>query len=167
MHLRLIAVGTRMPAWVSAGYEDYARRLPRELKIELVEIPLAARGNNADIPRLKSTEGERILKAVDDARLIALDENGSALSTLQWADALTGWMRDGRDVALAVGGPCRAGRRWARRSRRRRAGRRRGALVVIEADAATCISARGRGRAVVSGLERHGKSPLPSRLTVW
>lgn len=105
MHLRLIAVGTRMPAWVSAGYEDYARRLPRELKIELVEIPLAARGNNADIPRLKSIEGERILKAVGDARLIALDENGSALSTLQWADALTGWMRDGRDVTLAIGGP--------------------------------------------------------------
>lgn len=105
MHLRLIAVGTRMRAWVSAGYEDYTRRLPRELKLELVEIPLAARGNNADIPRLKTTEAERILKAAGEARLIALDEHGSALSTLQWADALTGWMRDGRNVALAIGGP--------------------------------------------------------------
>jgi len=105
MHLRLIAVGTRMPAWVSAGYEDYTRRLPRELKLELIEIPLAARGNNADISRLKTTEGERILKVVGDARLIALDEAGKMLSTLQWAESLTIWMRDGRGVALAVGGP--------------------------------------------------------------
>jgi len=105
VHLRLITVGTRMPAWVTAGYEDYARRLPRELKIDLVEIPLAARGGNADIPRLKATEGERILRAVGGARLFALDETGTGLSTLQWAESLTDWMRDGRDVALAVGGP--------------------------------------------------------------
>lgn len=105
MHLRLIAVGTRMPAWISAGYEEYARRLPRELKPELVEIPLAARGSNADIQRLKTAEGQRIIKAAGGARLIALDEHGSGLSTLQWADALGGWMRDGRVVALAVGGP--------------------------------------------------------------
>lgn len=105
MHLRLITVGTRMPAWVTAGYEDYARRLPRELKIDLIEIPLAARGGNADIPRLKATEGERILRAVGGARLFALDETGTGLSTLQWAESLTDWMRDGRDVALAVGGP--------------------------------------------------------------
>lgn len=105
MHIRLIAVGTRMPAWVGAGYEEYARRLPRELKIELIEIPLAARAGNADIQRLKAAEGQRILKAVGEARLIALDEHGSGLTTLQWADALTAWMHDGRDVALAIGGP--------------------------------------------------------------
>lgn len=105
MHLRLIAVGTRIPAWINAGYEDYVRRLPRELKIDLIEIPLATRGNNADIAKFKTAEGERILKSADGTRLIALDEHGSALSTLQWADALTGWMRDGRDVTLAIGGP--------------------------------------------------------------
>lgn len=105
MRLRLIAVGTRMPAWVTAGYEDYARRLPRELKIDLVEIPLVTRGGNADVARLKAAEGERILRAVGDARLFALDETGKGLSTLQWAESLTDWMRDGRDVALAIGGP--------------------------------------------------------------
>ena len=121
MRLRLIAVGTRMPAWVSAGYDDYARRLPRELKIDLVEIPLAARSGNPDIPRLKAAEGERILRAVGEARLIALDEHGKSLPTLQWADALNDWMREGRDVALAVGGPdghhesvlARAEARWS------------------------------------------------------
>lgn len=94
-----------MPAWVAAGYEDYARRLPRELKLELVEIPLAGRSGNADPSRRKRIEGARILKVAGGARLIAFDEHGSVLSTRHWAVALDGWSRDGRDVVLAVGGP--------------------------------------------------------------
>lgn len=94
-----------MPAWISAGYEDYARRLPRELKLELVEIPLATRSGHADIERLKAAEGERIVKTARNTRLIALDERGKSLSTVQWARALNDWMRDGRDVAIAIGGP--------------------------------------------------------------
>lgn len=105
MHLRLIAVGTRMPAWVTAGVGDYLRRLPRELKAGFVEIPVAARTPQASVAKLKAAEGAKVLKAVSDARLFALDEHGREFTTLQWADALRGWMRDGRDVALAIGGP--------------------------------------------------------------
>jgi 23S rRNA (pseudouridine1915-N3)-methyltransferase len=103
--LRLVAVGTRMPDWVEAGYADYVRRLPRELALELVEIPVAARGKNADIARLREAEGEKMLKAAGASRIIALDERGDGLDTAGWARALKQWMQEGRDVSLIVGGP--------------------------------------------------------------
>jgi 23S rRNA (pseudouridine1915-N3)-methyltransferase len=106
MRVSLIAVGTRMPAWVEDGFAEYARRLPPEFKFHLVEIPLAARGKNADIARLRDQEGERMLKAVGAAaRAVALDERGTAIDTAGWARELGGWMQGGRDVCLLVGGP--------------------------------------------------------------
>lgn len=105
MRIRLIAVGTRMPAWVESGYADYAGRLPREIRLELVELPVEHRGKNADIARLRSAEGEKLLKAAGDSRIIAFDERGAQPDTLGWSEALKGWMRDGRDVSLLIGGP--------------------------------------------------------------
>jgi 23S rRNA (pseudouridine1915-N3)-methyltransferase len=106
MRLRLIAVGGRMPDWVQTAFDDYVRRLPRELRMELVEIPLAVRGKNADIARARQLEGERVLKALpDNMRTIALDERGAGWSSLDLADQLKRWQQDGRDVALLVGGP--------------------------------------------------------------
>jgi 23S rRNA (pseudouridine1915-N3)-methyltransferase len=105
MRVRLIAIGTRMPDWIETGYSDYAGRLPRTLQLELVELPVEHRGKNADIARLREAEGERILKAAGDARLIALDEHGTQPDTLGWSKALKDWMQDGRDVVLAIGGP--------------------------------------------------------------
>lgn len=105
MRVRLIAVGTRMPAWVEAGFAEYAQRLPRELKPELVEIPLEARGKNADIARLREAEGEKMLRAASASRIVAFDERGELLDTLGWARALPQWLQDGRDIALLVGGP--------------------------------------------------------------
>ena len=94
-----------MPDWVEAGYADYVRRLPRELALELVEIPVAARGKNADLARLREAEGEKMLKAAGASRIIALDERGESLDTAGWAKSLKQWMQDGRDVSLLVGGP--------------------------------------------------------------
>jgi 23S rRNA (pseudouridine1915-N3)-methyltransferase len=106
MRLRLIAVGTRMPAWVEAGFAEYAQRMPRELKLELVEVPVQARGKNADIARLRDAEGEKMLRAAGaGARIVAFDERGETLDTLGWSKALPQWQQDGRDVALLVGGP--------------------------------------------------------------
>jgi 23S rRNA (pseudouridine1915-N3)-methyltransferase len=105
MRLRLIAVGTRLPAWVESAYHDYARRLPKELKLELVEIPAAPRTPRADLARLRAIEGDKLLRAAQGARLIAFDERGQIRSTAQWTHSLAGWLRDGRDVALAIGGP--------------------------------------------------------------
>ena len=106
MRLHFIAVGTRMPDWVEQGYAEYARRLPAECSLHLVEIPLAKRGKNPDIERLVRQEGERMLAAIPKgARVVALEVKGRAWSTPQLAERLEQWLGEGRDVALLVGGP--------------------------------------------------------------
>ncbi len=122
MKLRLIAAGTRMPGWIEEGFEDYRKRLPPQLRLELTEIGVAHRGKNPDLARLKKSEAESMQRALQpDDRVIALDERGEKLATLDWAKALTSWMQDGRDVAFLIGGPDglapemlqRAERRWS------------------------------------------------------
>jgi len=106
MNIRLIAVGTRMPAWVSDGFTEYAKRMPRECSLELVEIPAEPRPKNAAIPRIKTAECGRLLAAVPKgALIIALDEHGQSWTTRKLADRLETWLAGGRDVALLAGGP--------------------------------------------------------------
>jgi 23S rRNA (pseudouridine1915-N3)-methyltransferase len=106
MRVKLIAVGTRMPAWVAHGIVEYVPRLPRPWRFEIAEIPVAARGANADVGKLKQAEGQKMLRAVPDgAHVIALDERGALRNTAQWATSVQSWQRDGRDVALLIGGP--------------------------------------------------------------
>jgi 23S rRNA (pseudouridine1915-N3)-methyltransferase len=122
MKILLIAVGTRMPAWVETAFADYAGRMPRECRLQLVEIPAAERGKNADIARAKQSEGEKMLKAIPrDSYVIALDERGDTLGSPEWARDMQVWLQSGRDTCLLVGGPDghapevlqRADRRWS------------------------------------------------------
>lgn len=122
MRIHLIAVGNRMPAWVSEAYQEYAKRLPRECALKLVEIAPGKRGANADVKRIVRDEGERMLAALPrDCQVIALEVGGKPWSTPQLATQLEGWMHSGRDTALLVGGPegmdaaCRerADQRWS------------------------------------------------------
>jgi len=95
-----------MPRWVVEGYTEYARRMPGECTLKLVEISPGHRGKGADIQRTLRDEGGRMLKALPKGcRVLALDVKGSAWSTEQLAQKLAGWMTDGRDLALLVGGP--------------------------------------------------------------
>ena len=104
MKLRLIAVGTRMPDWVEAGVRDYAKRMPRDCTLEVVEVPLARRGD--DVARAREEEGKRLLAAVGPRdRVIALCVEGRRWGTPQLAERLDGWRLEARDVALLVGGP--------------------------------------------------------------
>ncbi len=106
MKLRLLAVGTRMPAWVTDGYREYVRRLPPELALELCELPLGQRSRSQPVARAVQDEGERLLKALGrDERVIALDVQGRSLSTQALAGELQRWQQDARPVALLVGGP--------------------------------------------------------------
>ncbi|HIO28262.1 MULTISPECIES: 23S rRNA (pseudouridine(1915)-N(3))-methyltransferase RlmH [Marinobacter] len=106
MRLRLVCVGQKMPEWVSQGYNEYARRMPPELSLDLVEIPLAHRGKNPDIPRLMQREGDAILSALGPRdRVIALEVGGRNWSTEKLAGQLENWQLDGRDVSFLVGGP--------------------------------------------------------------
>lgn len=106
MRIHLLAVGERPDDWVEQGYREFARRLPPECALRLVEVPAGRRGKNADIARLVEREGERLLAAVPAGALaIALDVRGVSWSTAQLAGRLAQWLQDGRDVALLVGGP--------------------------------------------------------------
>lgn len=106
MNIHLIAVGEKMPQWVQAGYQEYAKRMPRECALQLVEITPGKRGKNADTARAMREEGERMLAAIPKGACpIALDVRGKAWSTEQLAENLEQWLGDGRDIALLVGGP--------------------------------------------------------------
>jgi 23S rRNA (pseudouridine1915-N3)-methyltransferase len=106
MRILLIAVGTRMPDWVVRGYEEYARRMPAECSLQLVEIPSGKRSKGADLSRITQLEGEQTLAAIPrGAKVIALDVRGRAWSTEELAKPMESWRQDGRDVALLVGGP--------------------------------------------------------------
>lgn len=106
MRLRLLAVGTRMPAWVEEGFGDYAKRLSGDISLELIEISAGKRSKGADLVRLKEQEGEALLAALKpQERVIALDVLGRTLSTEDLADTLKAWQVDGRPAALLVGGP--------------------------------------------------------------
>lgn len=106
MNIHLIAVGDKMPTWVQHGYAEYAKRLPGECALKLVEVAPGRRGKNADVARAMRDEGERMLAAIPKGALVVtLEVNGRGWSTEQLADQLQGWLAQGRDVALLVGGP--------------------------------------------------------------
>jgi 23S rRNA (pseudouridine1915-N3)-methyltransferase len=106
MHIHIIAVGERMPEWVGEAYAEYARRLPREFRLELHEIPAGRRAKGADLSRLTRAEGERQLAAVPaGAQVVALDRSGRELDTEALAARLEKQLGAGRDLALLIGGP--------------------------------------------------------------
>ena len=106
MRIHLIAVGTRMPAWVVDAYREYAKRLPRECTLQLVEIPLSKRRKSPGAGQATDEEGQQMLAALPkDCTVIALDVRGNSWSTAELAVRLQDWLGSGRDVALLVGGP--------------------------------------------------------------
>ena len=105
MKIQLIAVGTKMPDWVTAGFNVYQRRFPKEIPLELIEIPAGKRGKNADIARILQKEGELTMAAAGKSRIVTLDIPGKPWTTEQLAQQLEVWKQDGRDVALLIGGP--------------------------------------------------------------
>lgn len=106
MRVRLLAVGTKMPDWVSRGVEEYRKRLPRDFALEVEEIAPGPRGKNADVARAVTQEGERIRARLRGGEhLVALEVAGKPWSTEQLAREADAWRLQGRDVALLVGGP--------------------------------------------------------------
>lgn len=98
MRIRLLAAGTRMPGWVEAGVQEYARRFPANLRFEIKEIPLGKRAG--------AGEGERMLAAIGPQDYaVALDVRGRSLSSEELASWLGKRMQSGRDMVLMIGGP--------------------------------------------------------------
>lgn len=106
MKIYLLAIGARMPSWVEQGYKEYAKRMPRECELQLVEVSSKKRGKQAVTDRILAEEGKDLLAAAPRGSLIvALDVLGKPLSTEQLSSRMEQWMEGGRDVALLVGGP--------------------------------------------------------------
>jgi 23S rRNA (pseudouridine1915-N3)-methyltransferase len=106
MQINLISIGNRMPNWVQLGYDDYAKRLPRDCALVLKEIPAGKRGKNSDVARIVKEEGERMLAAIPQGtHVVTLDIPGKPWTTPELAQALQRWQNSGQSVALLIGGP--------------------------------------------------------------
>ena len=106
MRIRVIAVGTRMSAWVEAAFNDYARRLRGADAIELVEVPVVRRNGQGDAKRAVKLEAERILALLEPRDYaVALDERGRSLSTVQLSAWLAERRTQGNRVSFIIGGP--------------------------------------------------------------
>jgi 23S rRNA (pseudouridine1915-N3)-methyltransferase len=105
MRLQIVAVGQRVPDWAQTAYDDYAKRFPPELKVELKAVKTEARASKT-LENLLAAERSRIEAAIPKGmRIVALDERGSNITTVALADKLRHWQREGDDVAIVIGGP--------------------------------------------------------------
>ena len=105
MKLVVIAVGSRMPSWVSEGYREYAKRMPPRTTLELVEIKPEARTSGKTAAQMLAAEAVRIRAALPKgARVIALDERGKDMSTCGLAVQLEQWTQEAGPLAFLIGG---------------------------------------------------------------
>ena len=119
--MRVLAIGTRMPQWVSNGADDYVKRLPREASIEWVELPASKRARDTAESRMleEATAIQRGLKPQE--LMVVLDVEGKVISTETIAETLATWQSDGLKIAFVIGGPdglhpslkAKAGARWS------------------------------------------------------
>ncbi|MCR4303201.1 MAG: 23S rRNA (pseudouridine(1915)-N(3))-methyltransferase RlmH [Gallionella sp.] len=105
MKLIIVSVGHKMPDWITAGFNEYAKRMPREARIDLLEIKPEPRTTGKTAAQIMKAEAQRILAVLPQNCLcIALDERGAQPTTMQFAKQMQDWMREGRDVAFIIGG---------------------------------------------------------------
>ncbi len=122
MKLKIIFVGQSFPSWIQEGLQEYQKRIPKNYHFELISIPLQHRPKSDDYKRLMEQEGERMLQYIpSDALCIALDIQGSLVSTDFLCKQLADWQMDARTVCFCIGGPeglaencsARANLRWS------------------------------------------------------
>lgn len=106
MKLVIVAVGQRVPSWAQQAWDDYAKRFPPEIRIELKAVKTEPRAGGKTVEQLYSAERARIEAVIPrGARVVVLDERGTALTTPALASQLKHWQQDATDVALIIGGP--------------------------------------------------------------
>jgi 23S rRNA (pseudouridine1915-N3)-methyltransferase len=105
MHLSLLAVGNKMPSWISSGYEEYAKRLPPDWRLTLKEIKPEARTSGKTPAQMMTAEAERLRNALPkQALIIALDERGENWTTAQLSQHLSQWQHEWPEAAFVIGG---------------------------------------------------------------
>ena len=106
MHIRLLAVGERQPAWVDDAFRAYSGRFPPQWKFRLEVIATAKRGKSEHSQRAVESEGEQILgKIPAGENVVLLDEKGRQPTSQELAERLSAWQADGRDLCFVIGGP--------------------------------------------------------------
>lgn len=106
MQIRILSVAQKMPAWVDAACDDYRRRLPREINLELLSLPLNARDTKGTPAQSRTRQSELLLGKIEPGSFtIALDEGGKPWSSRDWAAQLDRWMQQHPRVNLLIGGP--------------------------------------------------------------
>lgn len=106
MQIQMLAVGNKMPAWVNSGFEEYQKRFPRDMSLDLIEITPQKRGKKAELEKIKNQEGEALLAAIPKGnRIVTLEVHGRPWTTPQLAKQMASWQMDGRNVSLLIGGP--------------------------------------------------------------
>ncbi len=104
MKLRILSVAHKMPAWVDTACDDFTKRMPRELQIDIVDIKPEKRAAGNSTENIQLIEAKRILEAVGKDFLVVCDEHGQEVTTLLLADKLKNWQGLGRDVSIVIGG---------------------------------------------------------------
>lgn len=105
MRLTIVAVGQKVPDWAQTAYDDYAKRFPPELRVELKAVKTEPRASKT-LETLLAAERQRIDAVIPKGtRIVALDERGTAVTTVALSEKLKAWQREGDDVAIVIGGP--------------------------------------------------------------
>lgn len=105
MKINILAIGTKMPAWVETGCDEYRKRLPRDF-VSLKELPLARRSKSTSLANVIESETQTLLSAVPTSnRVLALDKSGQSWSTEKLANNIGQWQLQGQSIAMLIGGP--------------------------------------------------------------
>jgi 23S rRNA (pseudouridine1915-N3)-methyltransferase len=105
MQLIVAAVGHKMPAWIEAGFQEYAKRMPPECRLVLKEIKPIERSSGKNAETVMAQERTRIEAALPKGgRVVALDEHGAQMTTVQLSQQLSIWQQQGGDVSFVIGG---------------------------------------------------------------
>jgi 23S rRNA (pseudouridine1915-N3)-methyltransferase len=105
MQLIIAAVGHKMPGWIEDGFEEYTKRMPPECRVSLKEIKPVERSGSKTAETVMALERTRIEGVIPKgSRVVALDERGKDLTTMQLSQMLVQWQQDGRDVTFVIGG---------------------------------------------------------------
>jgi 23S rRNA (pseudouridine1915-N3)-methyltransferase len=104
MRFFILAVGNKMPDWIQAGYDEYAKRMPREMPVNLIEIKPEKRNTGKQTEQLLSVECQRIRTALPPhCYIVALDERGDQWSTVKFSETIIEWANDGIDAVFVIG----------------------------------------------------------------
>jgi 23S rRNA (pseudouridine1915-N3)-methyltransferase len=104
LKLRIISVGHKMPAWVETACAEYTKRMPRELSLEIIEIKPEKRAAGNSTENIQQAEAKRILEATGNDYILACDERGQEITTLQLAEKMLNWQNLGKNVSFLIGG---------------------------------------------------------------